>query len=55
MGWIQKMVKNKQGNLKSGEGLYQQYCANCHGSDRKGNPASGYPSLLEIEKKHESK
>ena len=55
MGWIQKMVKNKQGNLKSGEGLYQQYCANCHGSDRKGNPASGYPSLLGIEKKHESK
>lgn len=55
MGWIQKMVKNKQANLMTGEGLYQQYCANCHGSDRKGNPASGYPSLIGIEKKRESK
>jgi quinoprotein glucose dehydrogenase len=55
MAWIQKMVKNKQVNLLTGEGLYQQYCANCHGSDRKGNPASGYPSLIGIETKRESK
>ncbi|MDT8886744.1 outer membrane protein assembly factor BamB family protein [Aquirufa regiilacus] len=55
MGWIQKMVKNKQAKQMTGEGLYQQYCANCHGSDRKGNPASGYPSLFGIEKKRESK
>ncbi|MHA8079776.1 outer membrane protein assembly factor BamB family protein [Aquirufa regiilacus] len=53
MGWVQKMVKNKAVNATSGEGLYQQNCANCHGADRKGNPASGYPSLLGIEKKRE--
>ena len=55
MGWIQKMVKNKASNSTSGEGLYQQSCANCHGTDRKGNPASGYPSLLGIEKKQDAK
>ena len=55
MGWIQKMVKNKASNNTSGEGLYQQTCSNCHGTDRKGNPASGYPSLLGIEKKRDAK
>ena len=55
MGWVQKMVKNKASISTSGEGLYQQSCANCHGTDRKGNPASGYPSLLGIEKKQNAK
>lgn len=51
MGWVQKMVKNKASNVNTGEGLYLQNCANCHGADRKGNPGSGYPNLLGIEKK----
>ncbi len=55
MGWVQKMVKNKASNTTSGEGLYQQSCGNCHGTDRQGNPASGYPSLLGIEKKRDAK
>lgn len=55
MGWVQKMVKNKQANLTTGEGLYKQHCESCHGAERKGNPESGYPSLLGIEKKREAK
>jgi quinoprotein glucose dehydrogenase len=55
MGWVQKMVQNKASNSTSGEGLYQQSCAICHGIDRKGNPASGFPSLLGIEKKRDAK
>lgn len=34
-----------------GEKLYMASCATCHGAERKGNPASGYPSLVEIKKK----
>jgi quinoprotein glucose dehydrogenase len=55
MGWVQKMVKNKASTSTSGEGLYHQNCANCHGTHRKGNPASGYPSLFGIEKKRDAK
>jgi quinoprotein glucose dehydrogenase len=51
MGWIQKMAKNKEVKSITGESLYQSYCANCHGTDRKGNPASGYPSLVGIDQK----
>jgi quinoprotein glucose dehydrogenase len=51
MGWIQKMAKNKDVKSITGESLYQSYCANCHGADRRGNPASGYPSLVGIDQK----
>jgi len=34
--------------LSSGNRLYAANCMNCHGSERKGNPASGYPSLIGI-------
>jgi quinoprotein glucose dehydrogenase len=32
----------------SGQSLYARNCATCHGADRLGSPASGYPSLLDI-------
>jgi quinoprotein glucose dehydrogenase len=35
-----------------GEKLYMASCATCHGAERKGNPASGYPALVEVQKKY---
>lgn len=51
MGWIQKMVPTKISRTNPGEKAYQTYCQSCHGADRKGNPLSGYPSLLTISTK----
>lgn len=34
--------------LTEGQRLYTQYCTQCHGEDRQGNPASGFPSLVNI-------
>lgn len=49
MPWILTMVPT-QGNAAAttGEGLYSQLCAACHGIDRKGNPAQNVPSLVEV-------
>ena len=35
-------------HLSPGEKTYVTLCAVCHGQDLKGNPASGYPSLVNI-------
>jgi quinoprotein glucose dehydrogenase len=35
-------------HLGTGERLYVQNCAVCHGNERKGNPHSGYPGLVDI-------
>ncbi|MEJ7645749.1 MAG: PQQ-binding-like beta-propeller repeat protein [Chryseolinea sp.] len=40
--------KNR-GALHPGENLYMGNCASCHGRERKGNPASGFPSLEDPE------
>jgi quinoprotein glucose dehydrogenase len=42
--------KTKQQNVSmtSGQSLYASNCTPCHGTERRGNPASGYPSLLNI-------
>jgi quinoprotein glucose dehydrogenase len=32
--------------LNSGAQIYTSKCASCHGAERKGNPASGFPSLV---------
>jgi quinoprotein glucose dehydrogenase len=52
MAWIHKMNKTPKeensANLSGGERLYTTYCRACHGSDRKGNPISNFPSLLDI-------
>jgi quinoprotein glucose dehydrogenase len=34
--------------MSSGNRLYTTSCISCHGSERKGNPTSGYPSLIGI-------
>lgn len=57
MAWIQTMVENpkqdKLANLSTGEKLYMTTCVACHGTDRKGNPKSNYPSLIDIHKKRD--
>lgn len=48
MGWIQKMVSTKVKSSNPGEKSYQTNCQSCHGANKKGNPLSGYPSLVDI-------
>jgi quinoprotein glucose dehydrogenase len=35
-------------SMTPGQSLYASSCRTCHGTQRKGNPASGYPSLVDI-------
>lgn len=55
MAWIFTLSPTPEeddlAGLTPGRKLYTQYCSSCHGSELKGNPASGYPSLTDIGKK----
>jgi quinoprotein glucose dehydrogenase len=57
MAWILKMdavsAVNKSSNLPLGETTYINYCASCHGKERVGNAASGYPNLVNIGQKRD--
>jgi quinoprotein glucose dehydrogenase len=50
MAWHIKMLDVPKADalagLTTGQKVYTLNCANCHGPERKGNPASGYPSLV---------
>jgi quinoprotein glucose dehydrogenase len=50
MPWIISLdtATEKKGIVHPGEKLYLASCATCHGAERKGNPASGYPSLVNV-------
>lgn len=53
MAWLISLSKQEP-EKKSGDGgsrLYTQYCVVCHGENRKGNAASGYPDLTDVAKK----
>lgn len=54
MPWILTMVetKPKDGDtLSSGQQIYNQICAACHGITREGDPARAFPTLLNIGQK----
>ncbi|WP_367874805.1 PQQ-binding-like beta-propeller repeat protein [Luteolibacter sp. Populi] len=51
MPWILTMVPAQGGGSSApatGEAIFAQVCAACHGTDRKGNPAQNVPSLVDI-------
>lgn len=54
MAWLlalnRQKPETKKGLISSGESLYRANCSSCHGADRKGNPASGFPALAGIDK-----
>ena len=54
MPWLLQMVATKRADgspLVRGERDYMIYCGACHGLDRKGNLAAGFPSLIDLEKR----
>jgi quinoprotein glucose dehydrogenase len=55
MPWILTMIPTPSeealAHLPLGERTYTTVCSSCHGSERKGNPLSNYPSLVDIGKK----
>lgn len=49
--WFYQLVPTKKpdgSTLPFGEKQYLIHCASCHGTDRKGNPTGGFPSLENI-------
>jgi quinoprotein glucose dehydrogenase len=52
MAWLcrlqDKQTATNLEQMSPGHRVYAQWCFGCHGLDRKGNPASGYPSLIDI-------
>lgn len=42
------VVKEQNISMSSGQSLYATNCSSCHGTERKGNQASGFPSLIDI-------
>ena len=56
MPWFLQMSPVKQAVFNSpGEAVYNQHCVICHQSDRSGVPASGFPSLLDLEHRKTAK
>lgn len=54
MAWVMHMVETKRsgdGPATTGEALFAQACAACHGMDRQGNKAQNVPPLVEVEKR----
>jgi quinoprotein glucose dehydrogenase len=52
MAWLialnPKVTDDKLAALTPGQRVYATSCTSCHGPERKGNPASGFPSLVDI-------
>ena len=52
MPWILNMVETRRGGgepLATGDAIFTQICAACHGLDRKGNAAQNVPALIGVE------
>ncbi|HEX8528372.1 MAG TPA: PQQ-binding-like beta-propeller repeat protein, partial [Cytophagales bacterium] len=52
MAWLialnPKATNDQLAALSPGHRVYATSCTSCHGPERKGNPASGFPSLVDI-------
>jgi quinoprotein glucose dehydrogenase len=49
--WLIQMVETRRADgsaVPRGERDYMAFCAPCHGLDRAGNPAGGFPSLIDV-------
>lgn len=56
MAWLFSLVEDEgERDLSQGNILYNKYCVACHGGDRKGNPASGFPSLIDVKQQQQRK
>ena len=56
MAWLISLNKKSAATQQlthPGEQVYISYCSACHGSERKGNAASGFPSLVDLNQKWE--
>ena len=57
MAWLISLNEAKDEDasamLSPGAQVYSKYCSSCHGAERKGNAASGFPSLVDVNKKFE--
>ena len=54
MPWLLQMVETRRADgsaLVAGEKDYMVHCGACHGLDRKGNLAAGFPSLMDVDKR----
>jgi quinoprotein glucose dehydrogenase len=55
MGWLislnRKLSNEQLAQLSPGQRVYTTTCSPCHGAERQGNPASGFPSLVNIQKR----
>ncbi|MEO6001834.1 MAG: PQQ-binding-like beta-propeller repeat protein [Opitutus sp.] len=48
VGQLSEIPKAGSARLSRGQRLYMFYCIACHGPEKKGTPAGGIPSLLEL-------
>lgn len=52
MAWVAHLKETPRqedlADLSPGNRVYSTYCVGCHGPERKGNPASGVPSMLDL-------
>lgn len=57
MAWLFSLSETPKADelthLSPGQRLYTTYCVACHGAERKGNPSSGYPSLVNIDQRRD--
>ncbi|MEX1240213.1 MAG: PQQ-binding-like beta-propeller repeat protein [Cyclobacteriaceae bacterium] len=51
MGWhisLNERQSQAENLLSPGQQVYARHCSSCHGAERNGNPASGYPSIVNL-------
>ena len=56
MGWLISLNERKpaaENIVSPGQQVYAMHCSACHGPERKGNAASGYPSLVDVNNRFE--